>query len=555
MSFAATTVVGEPEIPDTPEAPAVRAIKAAVYTPRNAEDPQLYPISLLATLCFDPLYIWEQKDGAVILKPCLAEDWPEYSDDGLSCTIRLRENAAFEDRSKKEIDERSMSISSADVLFTLKRAAKYREFNAYELIEGLIDGLDDMPVARRRPDHRIGWDAADTAFSPNGLEVVDDRTVRINLTRATKLLPVYLAHPNFCVVSPEFLERDQFAIGRSVPQFTSSPFEYRSEAGADWCFDWRTERTPSAGAATLLIKDDSVRYLETVNSLNESTLDYALGVSIPSTLEVKELDSRIRPIPFELMYYLAFNMKSETWGSLDDDGRALRTAVGLALDREGFADAWKYDGFGKATALHDVMPSRHGVHSLARPEDWSQGTIASALKVLEETEQTGAKIRCRIGVSSGFSERDLAPLKTSLADLGVTAEFVSMSEAEFTVSVDEAELDAWIAGWLNDSPNPAVFLELFTRHGQRKASANSLFVGGYRSREYDTAFETLDGLDPATASLDDYKKYAQICLEILEADRPFVPLAEIWWHEAVAESVVAPRIPLSAGVTLRELRR
>ena len=58
--------------------------------------------------------------------------------------------------------------------------------------------------------------------------------------------------------------------------------------------------------------------------------------------------------------------------------------------------------------------------NLARPEDWSQGTHSfGALKVLEETEQTGAKIRCRIGVSSGFLNAiSLRTSDVALADLG-----------------------------------------------------------------------------------------------------------------------------------------
>ena len=38
------------------------------------------------------------------------------------------------------------------------------------------------------------------------------------------------------------------------------------------------------------------------------------------------------------MFYMAFNMDDALWGALDEDGRALRKAVSLALDRAAVAN-------------------------------------------------------------------------------------------------------------------------------------------------------------------------------------------------------------------------
>jgi ABC-type transport system substrate-binding protein len=71
-----------------PESPLLADIRVGVDVPRDCQDPHLTWTSLFPPLFYDPLFIWEPGVNGPRLKPCLADDWPEYSEDGLVCTIR-----------------------------------------------------------------------------------------------------------------------------------------------------------------------------------------------------------------------------------------------------------------------------------------------------------------------------------------------------------------------------------------------------------------------------------------------------------------------------------
>lgn len=552
--------------PDDSKPPALKPLRLEISLRSNPCDPQIHVTPELAMTCFDPLFIWQASADGPVLKPCLAADWPEYSDDGLTCIIRLRDSACFEDAVPHELwrehykeypEDRRRDLTSSDVLFTLKRAAKYRNFNAYVLIEGLISGLDDIPATTKRPEYRMNWDESDEAFEPEGIELIDDQTLRIRLTRPTRLLPVWLANPCFCIVSPSFLrqgDEDRFALSLDHPRQTSGPFAWQMKSGASWHF----EPKPGTTFAARSIQDSKPYYASVLAGLNNDKLDYALGFSIPVTVQPDEVDPRVRPVPLELMYYLAFNMKDKVWGAMDPDGRALRHAVSAAIDRKGLAETWSPDSLWGATASKDALPARRGIEQLGKPESWSQGTSAEARAILKGTAYEKVQeghLKMIIASGGGLAEADCKILEASLKPLGVTVEWKHLSQEEFRKSVEELDADAWFAGWWSDSPHPAEFLRLLSEYHSAEETGFGLFPGGYSSDEFDSAFRLLESLDPASTSQVLINENARRAVSILERDRPYVPLVDLYTQEGVADGVVVPPLPLSTGTLLRQLNR
>jgi len=565
LLLASTICLAGPP-PKKPDPPALHPLRIALNWTKDPCDPQIHVRPLLPPVCFDPLYIWESGENGLAVKPCLAEGWPSYSDDGLTCTIRLRANAGFEDASpeqrkrdyyKEHPEERIIPLTAKDVLFTLKRAAKYRNYNSYTVIQGLIAGLEKMPAAKW-PDYRLDWDEQDDAFEPDGIRIVDERTLTFTLTRPTRLLPVWLANPCFCVVSPTFMDRDATEnthLHLDSPSHTSGPFSYGHVWNADWAFE---PKAPSPALAPRHIIDDDTSYPGAIRAMDDGKLDYSFGLSIPGSVKPEERDPRIRPVPLELMYYLAFNMKDKTWGGLDTDGRALRKAVSLAFERRKFAQNWTSTSDGYAGECDSALPRRRGAAGLGGAGQWSQGSAQDARDALkdsawEKMPEEGLKLRVATGAK--LSERERATIDSSLKAIDIRIDWIILSEDEFRKSVAEGNADAWLVGWMNDSPHPAEFLRLLSSYHAMDDTGTALFPGGYSSEEFNDAFRRLEELDAAHTNLANADQAASAAIAILEKDRPYVPLVELYTHEAVAPGVRVPEIPLSCGTLIRQLNR
>ena len=167
--LATLTAIAAPDNPK-PQAPPMPAIRAMAPVSHLAQEE---PINFGASLLYDPLYIWEPGEKGPQLRPCLAADWPEYSEDGLTCTIRLRPGAKLHYNGGSRRPRRVIEIVASDIVFTLKYGAKLRNHNGYSILEGVIDGLDAIPAGRKATD----WGALDEEFEVAGLNVVDNNTL------------------------------------------------------------------------------------------------------------------------------------------------------------------------------------------------------------------------------------------------------------------------------------------------------------------------------------------------------------------------------------------
>lgn len=528
-----------PPSPAEPEFVPVPDIRVALDLSKDAQDPQIHWTTPLAPMCFDPLYIWEPGESGPILKPCLATDWPTYSEDGLALTIKLREGAQFESPDGGKKVAQILPVTAHDVVFTLKRAAKYRHFNAYVTLEGLIVGLDAMPAATR--EHNLGWSTTDDEFSIEGLEAKDEHTLQVKLNRPNRLLPLLLAHPCFCVIKREFLKSyDMNQVHDDFMSWTSSPFSRTRREGLR--FVWRVP--PEPGCAPVNLREYSeVDYLaDAVRKFDAGEIDYAYAMRNGSPKPL-EPDPRRRILPLELMYYFAFNMKDKRWGALDDEGRTRRKAVASALRQGKLLEHWSVDSQ-NVTEPDALIPSRQGMAQLGSPDTWQAAGKDASLG-----------LTIKIAIHDSFTKADQQDITDALKTVGVAADFLELDVAEMKKSIRECTADAWLLGWLNDSPDPSAFLSRLRTRGDGDVCDAGLFAGAYSSVEFDSAYARLEEVAPQELYADGRQTLIKQMFGLLERDCPYVPLIEFISYELIGEGIKAPELPFSAGSRFRHLRR
>lgn len=175
----------------------------------NVPNPNVYTImSIGEAESLDPAYDYESSGGQIIsnvyetlygyegesaeeLVPVLAADMPEYNDDRTELTIPLRQGVTFHDGTE---------MTAEDVKFSLDRIIIHNDPDSPAWIYYVIKGADEyghLDVTNATQADR------DAYLAQNGVEVVDDYTVRIRLEHRDPAFLYRLAFQAASIVSKD----------------------------------------------------------------------------------------------------------------------------------------------------------------------------------------------------------------------------------------------------------------------------------------------------------------------------------------------------------------
>ena len=166
-----------------------------------AEASALYA-SRAVRLVYETLYEYDYVARPYKLIPGLAEAMPEVQSNGLVYVFRIHPLARFQPDpcfgSDASGQPRGRPVTAADVVFSLKRLAdrKVASPGAW-LVEDAIAGM------RAFAEKSAGAGATDYGAPVAGLQALDDRTVRIELTRPMNVFAYYLTIAYSSVVPRE----------------------------------------------------------------------------------------------------------------------------------------------------------------------------------------------------------------------------------------------------------------------------------------------------------------------------------------------------------------
>ena len=505
-----------------PEAVYRHAMDGAPTSLDPAQASSIYAAQLVVNL-YDTLYRYRYLERPYSLAPNLAAALPEISDDGLTYTIRLRDDARFIDDEAFE-EGRGRPVVAGDVVYSLKRHfdPDTRSQGAW-LWQGRIVGLDEWQA-----------DGADYGQPVAGLQAVDDHTLRITLTEPYPQFTHTLTHAHSAVVPREAVERHgrglatrpvgsgpfrllSFDSARAVlaanEQYRAPPFDVVAEGFA-------AEHDPRIAALdgrvppfvdrieVEFIAEDAARW----NALSAGAVDYAkVPVSqFPRVLAQRDPpelaaefagEYRLNAAREAGFVHLDFNMADPAIGhhpdpAQDDRNRALRCAIVKAFDWERHNEVF-FDGIG--TVFPGIIPPAAPEFDPEHNRAYVERDIVGARELLTDHGWNADTLPVlEMGFAASVTARQIfEQLRSFLADIGWPEDKVRPlafpNYGEFVRAYSSGEVMLLHYSWTMDYPDAQNTVQLF--YGPYAAPGAN--AASFRDTEFDRLYDLARPMPPS----------------------------------------------------------
>jgi peptide/nickel transport system substrate-binding protein len=476
-------------------------LKLISQTPPETLDPHavVYLFDAeLSPLVFEGLVGHGDKPGEV--RPLLAESW-QYTEGGRVWSFTLRPGAWFHDDPCFP-GGRGRQVNARDVVSTFERVASPKaEWPNWYLFAGKIEGMDEYHAGR--------------ATSIRGLEVVDDRRIRIRLTRPYgSFLKLLASHIAFIVpreaVSAYGAEFGRHPVG-------TGPFRLARWRSIDqilfvrnsryWAKDEQGVSLPYLASIDLRFRADATESGLLGAFLKGETHLFTAQEQIYRNLtaggETRRGVRLAGVLPGMSLRFLGFSLDN---GSVLARRPELRRAVAMAFDRS---------RLGRSAAPSQVQLAETLAPPLflKSPAQWHAYAPELARAILA---QHAKEINASPPVlASNFASDDLTLLRQDLARLGISASIRIRPGGYYPYLVKDRP-DLFRVSFTPSFYDPEDYYSLFSS----KSSAE-VNLTGYRNAEYDRVLES------AIAELDERKRIALFMRleEILRQDVPAIYLS------------------------------
>ena len=297
---------------------------------------QTYSQGVIFWLLFNNLV--KLDDDLKTLRPDLAESW-KVSEDMTVVTFRLRKDVTWHD---------GRPFTAKDVIFSFTRQV----VETYRYVK-YVDGV------KGARDYKDG-----KASRVEGLELLDDYTVRITLDSPDSLFLLSLSEPN-CVIVPEHLLQDtppdhiESAAFATTSPVGTGPYKFVRFLTDQFV---ELEANPNYFKGAPRIQKIFMKRLRSevsVAQLESGEIDLALRLNLlefERLSQVADLDLTVRPG----LSNTSLNFPIEQPRVAD---KRLRQAIYYAVDRERIAKAIFWD---RARVLYGAPPAMDGYDSLNR---------------------------------------------------------------------------------------------------------------------------------------------------------------------------------------------
>ena len=437
-------------------------------------------------------YIVEVFNGLVTISPDLnieldlAESL-EISPDGLQYTFTLRDDILFHNGRR---------VTAEDVRWSIERAASPDLASPTALAY-----LGDIIGVR---EHFYGL-----AETIEGVEVIDDRTVRFTIDEPKPYFLAKLTYPTAFVV-------DQQQIESNPRGWTRRPIgtgPYRLQ-------EWRIgERIVLRANPRYHLGEPSVREVlyelaggSTLTRFENGELDIAF-ISVNDIDRARDPNSDIGPLYQEFsqftISYLAFNTQVPPFDDVN-----VRRALGLSIDRNLIAEVTFKNMIAPATGI--LMPQLPGY----TPEDKTfQFNPDEARRLLAESKYGSAEdlppiVITEVGGGAEARIDTQAFIEQWRAELGIEVRIQQTDFATFLDDQDSGRLQMFNAGWIMDYPDPEDILDL------KFHSESELNDVGYSNAEVDAILDRARTEQDSAARLALYQEAERLIVE----DAAWLPL-------------------------------
>ncbi|QKS73082.1 ABC transporter substrate-binding protein [Paenalkalicoccus suaedae] len=431
-------------------------------------------------------------DDSFELEPGLATEW-DVSEDGLTYTFTLREGVSFHDGTPFNADAVKLNFE--------RWADPNHEYN-----------FADEGYAYSVYGTQFGGFAGDEGHVIEEINAVSDYEVEFVLNQQLGSFLQNMGMSYFAMTSPAAFE--EFGATINENPVGTGPFKFVSWSRNDSIVlekneDYWQEGLPKLDQVIFqVIPDNSAR----LTALRSGEIDLMDGLN-PDDIAAIEGEAGLAMFERTTnnIGYLGFNMDKEPF-----DNQQVRQALNHAIDKETLITTL-YAGLAEP-AKNIIPPGYLGYNDQVDEYAYDPDR---AMELLEEA-----------GLGDGFEldlwtmpvarpympdpERAAEVMQANLADIGVTANIVSMEWATYLEQTEAGEQDVFMLGWSGTNGDPDYFFgNLLTQDAI--PGGNRTF---YRSDEFDAL------VDQAKVSIDEEERadlYEQ-AQAIMHEDAPMVPL-------------------------------
>lgn len=461
---------------------------------------------------YEGLYQYAHGVRPARLEPLLAAAMPEFSADGLTCTIRIRPGIFFsDDPCFTATGGRGRELEARDFVYSILRVADPATgSDGYWLFRGRITGLDEFRAAALKTG-RADYDAPVA-----GLAAPDRHTLRIRLTRPWPQLVYALAMHYAFAVPREAVERYggdvvNHPVGTGPFLLKSWRRNYRMEwvRNPRWGPGGREERGGPGGHAWLPGPDRIVQHVigdagtqwqmflrGQLDLCPLSRENWEVVAAPDGTLrpEWRTRGYRLAAAPVAETYYIGFNMDDPVVGA----NRPLRQAMARAFD----PDEWRRFYRGRVAPPQGPIPP--GVEGFAPVPPAYGFNLDEARRLIGVAGYPGGVDpktgrRLQLGLEIGDAENPEIRQSTELfcrmmERIGVVVTPSYNNRPAFFEKVSRRRAQMFRLSWVGDYPDAENFLQLFYSANASPGSNRSNFSDG----NYDQMFEEMREMPPST---------------------------------------------------------
>lgn len=394
--------------------------------------------------------------------PKLAESYA-LSEDGRVYTIVLKKGVFFHDDPIFP-EGKGREVTAQDVIHCFTKLCEPSDNNAlYPYVIDLIKGAAEFRQAKQN--------GKKTSDSPEGLRLVDEYTLQIELEHPTPNFLAILTHP-CCWVFPKELYEYEDQINNWC--IGTGPFKALTIKMNDVIIFQRNENyreIDSLGRSLPYLDAVRCNFIENERDQLDAFLDGDLDLifSVPRNNIQQLVESSknentsysILTIPGMRVEYYGFQHRSDLFGNED-----VRKAINYAIDRQFLVDS-VLKGFGEPAIYGFVPPSAPGFDAQRiegytfNPERARELMVSAGFA----DAQSFPVLTVQINDGNPTALEVAEEVQNMLAEnLGITVELSILPRDKHYEEIELGNVNIWRDGWIADYPDPENFLKLF--HGK-----------------------------------------------------------------------------------------
>ncbi|KAI0986941.1 hypothetical protein GJ496_006716 [Pomphorhynchus laevis] len=455
---------------------------------------------------FEGLYVIN-KDGEI--EPGGATELPMISEDGMTYTIKLKDNVKWVDSSGEE----KGTVTANDYIFAWKRMVDPETGASYSYIYDMIEGYEE---------------AAAGDLDKLGVKALDDTTIEIKLAYPAPYFTSMLAFGSFNPIAEESVKAatdagDTYAATEKTVWY-NGPFyvEKFDKTGTIKTVKnekyWDVANVTLNGVEYVFMKDSNTQF----TAFQSNEVDYA---TIPSpeqhSVAKESFPESLKERKEAGTMVLYFNNESG-----DTTNVNLRKAIQSSINTAEIADNI-YGGGTKAADTFvpgELTESAYDVNFKDLTGSLSAFDIeagkAYLAKAEEELGKKANEMNLTFLLASGDTNKTLAEYIQSqlTANLGINVTIEQLDQSAYSDKRNSGNFDIVYGGWSSDYGDAGNFLGLF-----QSAFINGLNTSRYSSTDFDEAFKKANQeKDPVSRNA----QFAVLETRIVKDEAVLVPLVK-----------------------------